>query len=601
MKRVSLAFVALMIGGLWALTFANDKAGDAYLKWRGGAALENAASVSFAGTLTTAGLSGDETMILTPRNYRAEYDLKVVKGATVIGPDGAFSQTANGQVQIMGGSEREAQLRWLDLIFATPFRDGRAVAQKDQSKDGQPYHVLRVSYGESDAWDYFVRNDGTLDWVRVREDLETYWIQLSDWRVVDGVRLPFKDESFREQAAQNTRTDWKSATVNAALSVDAFARPVAPRKLLSFDRGDTATIPVDMFLSVRVFVPVTINGVETTAILDSGAELTVIDAAFAAKAGVKGAGEVAAIGTGGTTTASMASDVALKMPGATLSHLAPAIFDLSELNSRFGRPLNVIIGRELFNEAVVDVDYAAKTLTLHDAASFSYRGPGKSVKLISGKGGITQVQVSVEGHPPGLFDFDLGNGSALVVFHSAAKAWGIEDGRKSAKTMGGGIGGTRVDTAVTLREVSMGPFSFADVPTSISGTEAGAFNTKELAGNIGAGVFKKFRVLVDMTRGALYLEPYADQIKAPFDRDRMGVSLREVEGKLTVAYVVPGGPADAAGLKKDAVVTAIDGTVVNERNWSETARSAFIQAAGKTVKLTLDGGRVLSVVLADYF
>jgi hypothetical protein len=599
MSRASL-FAFILLAPVTAANAAEDTAAR-YLEWRGGTALDRVQSLSFDGEAATAGLKGEQRLVVTREYLRSELDFGNLKGTTVIGPEGAFDRTTNGQVQILGAEERETQERSVEFIFAEAFREGRVIPQKNEEKEGRSYSVMRVSYEDGDAFDYFIASDGALDWIRAQEDTDTVWVRLSDWRIVDGIRLPFGNESIRKHAAQTMVSTWESISVNPKLADGTFARPEPTRKLLSFASGNSTSIPIDLYLTVRVFVPVTINGVETMAILDSGAELSVIDAAFAAKAGVTGQGAVHAQGTGGTTTASIATNVEIALSGAKLSGLAPAIIDLSELNSRFGRPLNVIIGRELFNEAVVDVDYAGKMLTLHDAGSFTYTGSGETLSLHSVKGGLTQLEVSVEGNAPALFDFDLGNGGSIVVFHDAATRWKLFDGRKTADTIGGGVGGTRVNKSVTLSEIGLGKFTFKSVPAVLSGTDDGAFNTKTIAGNIGAGVFKKFRVLVDMTRNKLHLEPNGERISAPFDRDRGGLSFQFSEAKLTVTHVVPGGPADAVGLKKGDAIRALDGKLVTAETWAEIARDRFTQAPGTVVKITTTEGREVPVTLAEYF
>jgi carboxyl-terminal processing protease len=66
-----------------------------------------------------------------------------------------------------------------------------------------------------------------------------------------------------------------------------------------------------------------------------------------------------------------------------------------------------------------------------------------------------------------------------------------------------------------------------------------------------------------------------------------GVGLRMVEGRLTIARLLPGFPAEKAGLKLGHIVTAIDGAAVSD---IEDAKVKLAGTAGTAVKITyLDG------------
>ena len=62
----------------------------------------------------------------------------------------------------------------------------------------------------------------------------------------------------------------------------------------------------------RLFIPVTVNGIETEALLDSGAEMTLIDAGFARRLGLTSAGEAVARRTGGSQPVRFAENVSLQ-------------------------------------------------------------------------------------------------------------------------------------------------------------------------------------------------------------------------------------------------------------------------------------------------
>ena len=62
-----------------------------------------------------------------------------------------------------------------------------------------------------------------------------------------------------------------------------------------------------------------------------------------------------------------------------------------------------------------------------------------------------------------------------------------------------------------------------------------------------------------------------------------GLGLRMVEGRLTITRLLPGFPAEKAGLKTGYIVTAIDGSAVSD---TEDSKGKLFGRAGTTVKIT---------------
>lgn len=70
-------------------------------------------------------------------------------------------------------------------------------------------------------------------------------------------------------------------------------------------------------------------------------------------------------------------------------------------------------------------------------------------------------------------------------------------------------------------------------------------------------------------------------------------------GGVGITSILPGSPAEGAGLKPGDVITAVDGEPV--RNLNEFLRAMAEKRAGEEVYLALEGGRVVKVTLADKY
>lgn len=83
-------------------------------------------------------------------------------------------------------------------------------------------------------------------------------------------------------------------------------------------------------------------------------------------------------------------------------------------------------------------------------------------------------------------------------------------------------------------------------------------------------------------------------------RGFLGVSVSEESGKLTVTSVVSGGPADKAGVKKDDVITAVDGATIAA--FADLRKALSGKKAGDSVTLSVDRGgsrQDIKVTLGD--
>lgn len=248
----------------------------------------------------------------------------------------------------------------------------------------------------------------------------------------------------------------------------------------------------------RIFLPVMVNGQATEALLDSAAEATIIDAGFAARLGLKGAGTVTAHGSGkATTQAVLVPGVTVAAAGLTLRPEAIAVLDLSDISRRLThRPIDVVLGRELFDAARLAIDIGGATLAVIDRR----REPAGERLALTARRGIETIPVVVEG-VPAQADFDLGNGGRMLVGKAFAKAHGLPGDRPVTTVGGGGIGGETQQTAFALRRVDLGGRVFLDVPAAIDA------NATAADANIGVGLLRHFRIITDFAERAIWLLP----------------------------------------------------------------------------------------------
>ena len=247
----------------------------------------------------------------------------------------------------------------------------------------------------------------------------------------------------------------------------------------------------------RLFVDAEVNGHPVRALLDSAAEATVIDPAFARRIGLVGGAVVDARGSGGDTKAALAEGVRITALGQLLGPLTVALLDLSDVGRRLlNGPLDVILGRELFDSARLSIDInGGRIRVLRGLVSRR----GVALPLTTERG-IETIPVSVEGHAPVQAAFDLGNGGDVLVSAAYAKEIGLlTDGRSVVEAKGGGIGGETSRQTVKLRSLVIAGHEIRDVSAAIDAT--GSATTL----NVGVEVMRHFRMVSDFKAQRLWL------------------------------------------------------------------------------------------------
>jgi hypothetical protein len=115
----------------------------------------------------------------------------------------------------------------------------------------------------------------------------------------------------------------------------------------------------------RLFIDAAVNGTPVRALLDSAAESSLLDTAFAKKLGLAGGTAVQARGSGGDTDAQLIDGVKVRALGLDLPPLTVGVLDLSGVGQRLlHAPLDFIMGRELFDAARLAIDIDAGKIAI---------------------------------------------------------------------------------------------------------------------------------------------------------------------------------------------------------------------------------------------
>ena len=330
-------------------------------------------------------------------------------------------------------------------------------------------------------------------------------------------------------------------------------------------------------------------------LLDSGAGVTTLDDDFAKKIGLKRGTKIEAQGAGGSEEGELVQNVTIQAGNLKLSGVTVLVLDLEPIEKAIGRPIPAVLGREVFVNSVMGLDFDRQILTLSPSKGFSAPSGATEIKLT--KDHFTHfLPVSVDGLPPVQAAFDLGNGGALSVSKEYFDKTPSLAQLPYAIGLSGGVGGLHENRRVTLPKVTIGGFALDHVPADLGSAAGGPYQGRV---NAGIQLFKPFHLTLDLGHDRLWLQRTSAPVVFPKDRAGMFVLLEDDHFK--VLHVSPGSPADRAGVKKGDRLVTIDGERVGPGFYASPRANWAKDPAGTEISIAKSDGQPVKLILADYY
>jgi len=247
-------------------------------------------------------------------------------------------------------------------------------------------------------------------------------------------------------------------------------------------------------------------------VVDSGSEHTTLnDAELAKELNLHTRQAGWGRGMGGVKLPVMiAPDVAIRSNGDELFRTNLAVHHLSSmLQDEAGRNFHGLLGSELFEHYVVDINPAHGTVTLHEPTQFSYEGPGDIVPLIIEKrrAFLKAKITTVTGKSAKVrLMLDTGSENHLGLILGAHRHIQVPEQHLKVRALGVGGG---VDAFVgPVSGVEIGTLNLGRTPAAFfqPNSMPAALSIKNFDGLVGNGLLGQFRMIVDYHRKVLILE-----------------------------------------------------------------------------------------------
>lgn len=358
-----------------------------------------------------------------------------------------------------------------DLIDAEALSEAPSESRPNVAFDGKPVAVVRIAPKNGVPADlYFNAVSGALAGYRLDPDNSD---DRSTIRVVEYAEFaPGKRYVSAYRFGRSHRT-YRVTRFEANVPVsDADLHPPAPTSAWTF--GEPSTVPVSVVLHTQqyssigrsVHVDATVNGHVGHFLFDSGAGGVLVFEPLAKAAGLVDVGHSAYSGVNGVRIAATDARVdSLSIGGNTLHNLIVT-------RSEYGfSGVDGIIGYDVLAGAVVDVDLVAKTLTIHDPATFEAPTPRAAFAFpIDNTAFHAGVPLKVNDQILRSVWLDTGDDFFVILPHLLEKKTISLD---AGFAYFGGVDGGSNEPArcVRLNEIRVGPFRYQNALSCFAPTD----------------------------------------------------------------------------------------------------------------------------------
>lgn len=528
--------------------------------------LKSVTSQYFEGSFTLATLTGTfKNWTVLPDKNRVELDLTVFKQTTGDNGEQPWEMDGNGKVMIIKDAaaliRRGITLRRnrYEHVDRSSKYFSLSYLGTDIINDITCHLVRTVNSLNSDTLleyfsseNYLVKKN-----VMITPDGQTHSI-FSDYRAVDGIMYPFHIEITELPTEQAYTIQFESGEINMTYDASLFDPPVIDAEDFHFASGDRAEDIPFYYIEEHIILPVLINGREKLWILDTGADMSVIDSAYAVELGLKQEGNMTGSGVSNSVEFSFVKTPPYSVGGVQLDSqmVASSGFVSPFCYKLFGEDMVGILGYDFLSRFVTKIDYAKRLISFYDPKSFKYSGSGSVIDAPL-KGNSFAMPMTIDGKYSGSWNFDCGAGGSA--FHYPYAEANDLLSKKGIERMGFGAGGSSQSMTVPFDKAEIGGFEIDGILVRIPMQKGkGAFAGGELIGNLGNDILRHFVVWIDYDRQQVILER-GDDFGKKFPRDRSGLQVALTpEGEYEIIFVVPGSPAEISGFMVGDIILSMN-------------------------------------------
>ncbi len=275
------------------------------------------------------------------------------------------------------------------------------------------------------------------------------------------------------------------------------------------------------------------------------------------------------------------------------------------LSSRFGVPIYGIIGYDLLNDFVTEINYTQRRITFYDHNYFYRKKKNKITKFdeipleikrkkpfVSTLSNINGVDVSLK------LLIDSGSWDAIWLFEDETQMINVPS-QSITDYLGFGLNGEIHGKKSRISYVQFGSVKLEQPTTSFPDTlSTRKISRQERNGTLGGEILKRFTTIFDYKNKKLFVRKNKKYEDA-FNYNMAGIELYQPYPELPyleVMYVRENSPAALAGIKKGDAIKYLNGKKVGV---FQSHITDYKYSANKTDLIELDGKKAETISLAE--
>ena len=280
---------------------------------------------------------------------------------------------------------------------------------------------------------------------------------------------------------------------------------------------------------------------------------------------------------------------------------------LGDLRGILGKPADGLLRSNDVETHPLEINYQYRFLRKLNTIPDSVKRNYQSIPLTFHNGKcIIKATVWFNGKPiEGLYNIDTGSGGDIDFTEETTKKYDMESYKGTTYTghglgMGIGDGGISTWTDALADSMQIGTLNIRCPEITIHPTAKGALEKNIFVGNIGAGIFCCYNLVLDIPNGKLYCRPYKEY---QFAKRALGfgwINRTDIGKGWIVRSIYDGSPADKAGMKLGDIIIEVDGKKVEDYTWEEEQKLRDKEAVTLLLK-TPAGQRTVTIQQAPLY
>lgn len=512
-----------------------------------------------------------------------------------------------------GVAKKLGEQKWMELlnqVYLESYEHLLSGARKEMADFGMVrsetdpgYFVLDLISGDGGLKRLFIDDSSYLiDKYHSFANQESVTVRFSDYREVGGVKFPFRVHRTAGAPHADTFVEFVEIMINPALPETLFVKPEGACEDYRFvSNSGRIRVPFEL-VDNHIYFKVKVNDSPLLSfLLDTGAQLSYLDLSKANELGVRetDAAWIRRVGSCDDLSFFKLDSVrtGLMNPSPDGSGFAQGenltLFDqimagisLGQVEKFDGKKIDGIFGYDFLRRFVVEIDYFNGVLTLCESKNYKYTGSGETIR-INLQSYIPTIKAVIDGEYEGMFIVDTGSRNNLDLYPAFVKTHGfLERYPNYVETpIGFGIANPWKGAVGRIESFQLGPFLISSPVTGYYLEHRSFSGSAKIAGTIGGGILKKFKVIFDYPRYRMILEENTNY-HVPNRFNTSGMHLIQEGEKVFVYHVMENSPAQKAKIKEGDELLSINGVPVSFYSL-QRIKEILNQEEGIEIKLKL--------------